>query len=217
MKKNEVDYLLYAVTDFGSYPDSDPAESVRAALAGGASVLQLREKCRSSAEIAEMAKPLQKMCRDAGACFIINDDAEAVRLSDADGVHIGQKDHALTEVRKLLGNEKIIGVSVQTVEQAKIACRDGADYLGVGAVFPTSTKSDADDVSYETLQAICAVSTVPVVAIGGISLENLPRLAGSGIDGIAVVSALFGAKDIAGAARKLRQGAAGLGKAEAQV
>ena len=214
MKKNEVDYLLYAVTDFGSYPDFDPAESVRAALAGGASVLQLREKHRSSAEIAAMAAPLQKLCRDAGACFIINDDAEAARLSDADGVHIGQKDHALTDVRKLLGENKIIGVSVQTVEQAQAACRAGADYLGVGAVFPTSTKSDADDVSYETLKAICAVSTVPVVAIGGISLENLHRLSGSGIDGIAVVSALFGAKDIAGAARKLRQGAAELNQTE---
>lgn len=172
MKKNDVDYLLYAVTDFASYPQLDPLQSVRDAISGGITVLQLREKNSTTGEIVEEARKLIPVCRDANVCFIIDDDVEAARLCDADGVHVGQHDQTLTEVRKKLGPDKIIGVSVQTVEQALIACRDGADYLGVGAMFPTTTKLDADAVSYDTLNAICAVSTVPVVAIGGIKQDN---------------------------------------------
>ena len=212
--KPSFDLNLYLVTDVPARCTLPLAETVEAAIAGGVSIVQYRSEQPYGGAAYREALPIVEICRKNGVPFIVNDRIDLALALDADGVHIGQKDHALTDVRKLLGENKIIGVSVQTVEQAQAACRDGADYLGVGAVFPTSTKSDADDVSYEALKAICAVSTVPVVAIGGISLENLHRLSGSGIDGIAVVSALFGAKDIAGAARKLRQGAAELNQTE---
>ena len=204
VNKNDVDYLLYAVTDFPANPRKDPVESVRSALQGGATVLQLREKNLDTAGIVALAEKLIPLCRERHACFIINDDVEAARLCGADGVHIGQHDQELKKARAILGPDVIIGVSVQTVEQARQACADSADYLGVGAVFPTTTKADADAVSYETLKAICEVSTVPVVAIGGINLENVSRLSGSGIDGVAVVSAIFGAEDICAAASNLR-------------
>jgi len=196
VKSSELNYLLYAVTDFPSCPQLDPVDAVRQTLLGGAGIVQLREKYRPTQEIVEMAKQMIPLCREFNACFIVNDDVEAALLSGADGVHIGQHDSCLAEARRKLGSDKIIGVSAQTVDQARLACEGGADYLGVGAVFPTSTKTDADAVSYETLKAICAVSTVPVVAIGGISLANMERLSGSGIRGISVVSAIFAAPDI---------------------
>lgn len=204
VNKNDVDYLLYAVTDFPANPHRDPVECVRDALRGGATVLQLREKNLDTAGIVALAEKIMPLCREHHACFIINDDVEAARLCGADGVHIGQHDQELTQARAALGPDAIIGVSVQTVEQARLACADSADYLGVGAVFPTATKADADAVSYETLKAICDVSTVPVVAIGGINQDNVSRLAGSGIDGVAVVSAIFNAEDICAACSDLK-------------
>ncbi len=204
MKREELDYLLYAVTDFSAYPHLDPVESCRLALRGGASILQLRQKNASTNELVRLSEKLIPLCREHNACFIVNDDVEAALFSGADGVHIGQHDTELSAARSRLGPDKIIGVSAQTVEQAVAACRNGADYLGVGAVFPTSTKLDADSVNYDTLKAICAVSTVPVVAIGGINASNICRLAGSGISGISVVSALFAAPDIEAMAKTLR-------------
>ena len=124
-----------------------------------------------------------------------------------DGIHVGQSDMEAGDVRKLLGPDKILGVSAQTVEQALLAEQRGADYLGVGAVFPTGSKDDADDVSYETLKAICSAVSIPVVAIGGISQNNVMQLKGSGICGIAVISAIFAQKDIKAATQKLKESA----------
>ena len=196
VKKSDLDYFLYAVTDFPSYPHLDPVDSVRQTLLGGTGIVQLREKYRDTAEIAALAKRIIPVCRGFNACFIVNDDVEAALISGADGVHVGQHDTSLSEARLRLGPDRIVGVSVQTVGQAVKACRGGADYLGVGAVFPTSTKTDADSVSLETLKRICDVSTVPVVAIGGVNLDNMDRLAGSGIRGVSIVSAIFAAEDI---------------------
>jgi thiamine-phosphate pyrophosphorylase len=135
----------------------------------------------------------------------VNDNVDIALRMDADGVHVGQSDMEAGDVRALLVPDKILGVSAQTVEQAVLAEKRGADYLGVGAVFPTGSKDDAEDVSYETLKAICEAVSIPVVAIGGITLENTPDLAGSGICGIAVISAIYGQKDIKAAASRLRK------------
>jgi len=205
MKMSGIDYLLYAVTDFEQFPAADPVAVCRGALAGGATVLQLRDKHGSRAERIALAVKLQKLCREYHACFIVNDDVEAALAADADGVHVGQHDLSLAEARRILGPEKIIGVSVQMPEQARLAIAGGADYLGSGAVFPTRTKPDADDVSLNTFREICRLSAIPVVAIGGVGMHNIPLLAGSGAAGIAVVSALFGAPDVRQAAAGLRR------------
>ncbi len=140
---------------------------------------------------------------------MINDDVSVAVVSDADGVHVGQSDMESGAVRKEIGDDKILGVSVQTVEAARLAQARGADYLGVGAVFPTSSKDDADAVSFETLKAICEAVSIPVVAIGGINKDNIAKLEGSGIKGVAVISAIFAAKNIKAATRELRTAAAG--------
>ena len=142
--------------------------------------------------------------RDCGPTFVVNDDVEAARIAGADGVHVGQDDAACVEAREKLGPDAIVGVSVQTVEQALAAQADGADYLGVGAVFGTPTKPDAADVGADGLAAICAAVDIPVVAIGGLNERTVPALAGTGADGAAVVSAIFAADDIEAAARRLR-------------
>ena len=136
------------------------------------------------------------MAREYGVPFVVNDNVDIAVRMDADGVHVGQSDMEAGNVRALIGPDKILGVSAQTVEQAVLAEKRGADYLGVGAVFPTGSKDDADDVTFETLKAICEAVSIPVVAIGGITRENTPELAGSGICGIAVISAIYGQKDI---------------------
>ena len=156
-------------------------------------------------EFLEEAREIQKLCREYRVPFIVNDNVEIAAAIDADGVHVGQRDMEAGTVRKILGPDKIIGVSAQTVEQALLAEQKGADYLGVGAVFPTGTKADAEDVSFEMLKAICESVKIPVVAIGGITRENMTKLQGSGICGIAVVSAIFAAKDIEAAARSLKE------------
>lgn len=195
---------LYAVTDRAWLNGRTLSEVVEAALRGGATCMQLREKELERSAFLREAVELSGLCRRYHVPLIVNDDVDVALASGADGVHIGQHDAAADEVRRRIGPDRILGVSAQTVEQAVKAERDGADYLGVGAVFSTGTKPDADDVDYRTLKAICDAVSIPVVAIGGITECNLGRLAGSGIDGVAVVSAVFAAEDIESAARTLR-------------
>ena len=195
---------LYAVTDRAWVGQGTLGDQVEQALRGGVTCVQLREKSLGVPAILVEAEEIGALCRSYGVPFLINARVEIALQCGADGVHVGQKDRAAREVRRLLGPNRILGVSARTVEQAVQAERDGADYLGVGAVFSTSTKADAMPVSYETLQAICRAVSIPVVAIGGIQRENLLSLAGSGVDGVALVSAIFAAPDVETASRELR-------------
>ena len=195
--------LLYAVTDDAWLAGRRLEDCVALALRGGATFVQLRDKQATTAELVSQAQAIIPLCRDAGVPFVINDDVEAARLSGACGVHVGQSDEACEDARAALGADAIVGVSVQTVDQAQAAQAAGASYLGVGAVFSTSTKADAAEVSLEELANICEAVDIPVVAIGGIGEKTLPALAGTGIDGVAVVSAIFAAEDIEAASRKL--------------
>ena len=195
---------LYAVTDRAWVGQGTLGDQVEQALRGGVTCVQLREKSLGVPAILVEAEEIGALCRSYGVPFLINDRVEIALQCGADGVHVGQKDRPAREVRRLLGPNRILGVSARTVEQAVQAERDGADYLGVGAVFSTSTKADAMPVSYETLQAICRAVSIPVVAIGGIQRENLLSLAGSGVDGVALVSAIFAAPDVETASRELR-------------
>ena len=195
---------LFAVTDRAWVGQGTLGDQVEQALRGGVTCVQLREKSLGVPAILVEAEEIGALCRSYGVPFLINDRVEIALQCGADGVHVGQKDRAAREVRRLLGPNRILGVSARTVEQAVQAERDGADYLGVGAVFSTSTKADAMPVSYETLQAICRAVSIPVVAIGGIQRENLLSLAGSGVDGVALVSAIFAAPDVETASRELR-------------
>ena len=205
MNCDKKDLLLYAVTDRHWLNGRELADVVKESLDGGVTMLQLREKTLEEDKFLEEAKLLQTLCRERKIPFIINDNVDIAVAMDADGVHVGQSDMEALDVRAKVGPDKIVGVSAQTVEQALLAEKHGADYLGVGAVFPTGSKDDADDVSYETLKAICKAVSIPVVAIGGISQENVSRLAGSGICGVAVISAIYAAKDIRAAASKLKR------------
>jgi thiamine-phosphate pyrophosphorylase len=191
MKCAKEDLLLYAVTDRHWLNGRTLYEVVKESLDGGVTFLQLREKTLDEAHFLEEAKELQKLCKEYKVPFIINDNVDIAVAMNADGVHVGQSDMEAGDVRAKLGPDKIIGVSTQTVEQAIKAEKDGADYLGVGAVFPTSSKADAVEVEHATLRDICVAVQIPVVAIGGISAENVSQLAGTGIDGIAVISAIF--------------------------
>lgn len=195
---------LYAVTDRAWLDGRTLADCVEVALAGGATFLQLREKEAPQAEVVLRGRTLMPLARAAGVPFVINDDVEAARIVGADGVHVGQGDTACAEAREVLGPDAIVGVSVQTVEQAVAAQDAGADYLGVGAVFGTPTKPDAAEVSLAELRAICAAVDIPVVAIGGLNASTIPALAGTGVDGAAVVSAIFAACDIEEETRQLR-------------
>ena len=205
MKVSRESLLLYAVTDRSWLNGRTLRSQVEEALDGGATFLQLREKNLADAHFLEEARELQAHCRERGVPFIVNDNVDVALAMGADGIHVGQHDMEAGDVRRLLGPDRILGVSAQTVEQALLAQERGADYLGVGAVFPTGSKDDADDVSFEELRAICEAVTIPVVAIGGISLSNVKKLAGSGICGIAVISAIFAQKDIRLAAEQLRK------------
>lgn len=201
---NEKELLLYAVTDRSWLADETLYAQVEKCLQGGATFVQLREKELDSEHFLEEAESLKGLCRKYQVPFVINDDVDIALAVDADGVHVGQSDMEAADVRKILGPDKIIGVSAQTVEQAVRAQERGADYLGVGAVFPTESKSDADEVSHETLKAICKAVDIPVIAIGGISRKNVMELSGSGICGIAVISAIFAQPDIEKATKELR-------------
>lgn len=203
-KKN---LLLYAVTDRHWLNGRTLPELVRESLEGGVSMVQLREKNLDDAHFLEEARALQRLCREYRVPFLINDRADICLAVGADGVHVGQSDMEAGDVRAMLGPEKIIGVTAKTVEQAVLAEQRGADYLGVGAVFPTGTKRDTSVIRHETLREICAAVSIPVVAIGGISQDNVGLLRGSGIRGIAVVSAIYGQKDVRRAAEELRSAA----------
>lgn len=197
--------LLYAVTDRHWLGDRTLYDVVRESLEGGVTFLQLREKDLDEGTFFDEAVKLQAMAKDYGVPFVINDNVDIAIKMNADGVHVGQHDMEAGDVRALIGPDKILGVSAQTVDQAVLAEKRGADYLGVGAVFPTGSKDDADDVSFETLKAICRAVSIPVVAIGGITLENTPDLAGSGICGIAVISAIYARDNIKEASAALRK------------
>lgn len=194
---------LYAITDRTWLCGRSLESQVEEALKGGATFLQLREKNLADDDILEEAKLLHCLCKKYKVPFVINDNVNIALKSNADGVHIGQSDTTCIEARKILGDEKIIGVSVQTLEQALSAEKDGADYLGVGAIFPTQTK-DAEMVSIETLHTICNAVKIPVIAIGGINEKTAPLLKGTGIVGISVISAIFAAQNIENATRTLK-------------
>lgn len=204
MNCDKKDLLLYAVTDRHWLDGRRLIDVVRESLDGGVTMVQLREKTLEEGKFLEEAKELQALCRERGVPFLVNDNVEIAREMNADGVHVGQSDMEALDVRAILGPDKILGVSAQTVEQAVLAEKHGADYLGVGAVFPTGSKDDADDVSYDTLKAICRAVSIPVVAIGGITQQNVEKLAGSGICGVAVISAIYAAKDVKAAAADLK-------------
>lgn len=202
---NAKDLLLYAVTDRYWLEGRTLYEVVKESLDGGVTFLQLREKDLDDETFLEEAKELQALCKEYNVPFVVNDNVEIALKMNADGVHVGQSDMEAGDVRALLGPDKILGVSAQTVEQALLAQERGADYLGVGAVFPTGSKDDADDVSHETLKAICEAVSIPVVAIGGIKVSNVMELKGSGIDGIAVISAIYAQKNILEGTKELKK------------
>lgn len=195
---------LYAVTDNAWLGGRTLAECVELAVSGGATFVQLRDKRASTEELVASAKALVPLCRKAGVPFVVNDDVEAAIAADADGVHVGQDDMACASARVALGPDRIVGVSVQTLEEALEAEAAGADYLGVGAMFGTPTKPEAVDVGFDELRRICAAVGIPVVAIGGLNESTVPSLAGCGVDGAAVVSAIFAASDIEASTKRLR-------------
>lgn len=203
MKCDKRYMLLYAVTDRAWVGKQTLYQPVEAALKGGVTCVQLREKELDEAAFLQEARDICALCRQYGVPFIVNDNVDIAAACGADGVHVGQEDMGAEEARRRVGENMILGVSVHTVEEARQAVRDGADYLGLGAVFPTGTKTDVDVMPGETLQAICAAADVPIVAIGGLNRDNILQLSGSGVDGAALVSAIFGAEDIEGACREL--------------
>ena len=191
MKCDKRYMLLYAVTDRAWTGEQTLYEQVEAALKGGVTCVQLREKEMDETAFLQEAKDICALCHRYGVPFIVNDNVDVAIACQADGIHVGQEDMAAGEVRRRVGDAMLLGVSVHTVEEARRAVRNGADYLGLGAVFPTSTKTDVDQMTNETLRAICDAVDVPVVAIGGINRGNLLKLSGSGVDGVALVSAIF--------------------------
>ena len=204
MDKN--DLLLYAVTDRNWLPEGETLEEqVEKCLKGGATCIQLRENHLSEEEFLEEARRMKAVCAKYHVPLLINDNVEIALAVDADGVHVGQSDMEALDVRAKLGPDKIIGVTAKTVEQALLAEKHGADYLGSGAVFGTSTKEDASKMDHKVLKQICQAVQIPVVAIGGITEENVAELAGKGICGVAVVSAIFAKKDIEAATRELKK------------
>ena len=205
MNVKREDMALYAVTDRAWLGEETLAQQVEKALRGGATFVQLREKELDKAHFLEEARELKALCAKYHVPFVINDDVDIALAVDADGVHVGQSDMAAGLAREKLGPDKIIGVSCKTVRQALLAKAQGADYLGVGAMFPTGTKTDATEVSFQALKDVCQAVDIPVVAIGGISGANIDKLSGTGIAGVAVVSAIFAKPDIEAAARQLKE------------
>lgn len=205
MKCDKKDLILYAVTDRTWLGNMTLYNQVEEALKGGVTFVQLREKELDDKTFLKEAFEIKELCKKYNVPFVINDNVDIAVKVNADGIHIGQKDMEAGYVRSLIGEDKILGVSAQTVEQAILAEKMGADYLGVGAVFATGSKEDADDVTYETLKAICEAVSIPVVAIGGIGAGNILELTGSGICGVAVISAIFAADNIQKAAAELKE------------
>ena len=204
MNCDKKDLLLYAVTDRHWLDGRRLIDVVRESLDGGVTFLQLREKDLDEARFLDEAKDIKTLCHAYGVPFLINDNVDIALAVDADGVHVGQSDMEAGDVRAKLGPDKIIGVSAQTVAQALQAEAHGADYLGVGAVFPTGSKADAKEVEWDVLRDICQAVSIPVVAIGGITQENVTELAGTGICGVAVISAIYAQEDIPAAAKNLK-------------
>ena len=205
MKCDRSMLLLYAVTDRAWTGKKTLLQQVEEALSGGATCIQLREKELPEEEFRQEALAVKELCRRYHVPFLINDNVELAVSCGADGVHVGQSDMEAGKVREKLGPDKIIGVSCKNVEQALLAKKHGADYLGVGAMYPTGTKKDATAVTPEALSAICQAVDIPVVAIGGINKDRLEPLKGTGVDGVAVVSAIFAAEDIEKATRELKE------------
>ena len=204
MKIEGVKLRLYAVTDRAWAADEDALmDQIAAAIDGGAGIVQLREKHLDHDAFLREARRFVALCREKGVISIINDAVDIAAAVGADGVHVGQSDLAAGRAREVLGPDKLIGVSAHSVEEALAAWAAGADYLGVGAAFVTGTKADAAPISRDTIRAITAAVDIPVVAIGGISRDNITELAGCGLDGVAVVSALFAQKDVKAAAKEL--------------
>ena len=204
MKIEGVKLRLYAVTDRAWAADEDALmDQIAAAIDGGAGIVQLREKHLDHDAFLREARRFVALCREKGVVSIINDAVDIAAAVGADGVHVGQSDLAAGRAREVLGPDKLIGVSAHSVEEALAAQAAGADYLGVGAAFVTGTKADAAPISRDTIRAITAAVDIPVVAIGGISRDNITELAGCGLDGVAVVSALFAQKDVKAAAKEL--------------
>ena len=204
MKCDRKNMILYAVTDRSWVGKQSLIEQVESALKGGVSCLQLREKQLDKEAFLKEAVEMAALCRQYKVPFIINDDVDIALRCGADGVHVGQDDMSVDKVRSIAGDDLIIGVSAHSVEEALTAVRGGADYLGVGAVFSTSTKTNVTAMSYEVLKSICMTVDIPVVAIGGINKDNMTKLSGTGISGVALVSAVFAADDIERECRILR-------------
>ena len=204
MKIEGVKLRLYAVTDRAWAADEDALmDQIAAAIDGGAGIVQLREKHLDHDAFLNEAQRFVALCREKGVVSIINDAVDIAAAVGADGVHVGQSDLAAGRAREVLGPDKLIGVSAHSVEEALAAQAAGADYLGVGAAFVTGTKAAAAPISRDTIRAITAAVDIPVVAIGGISRDNITELAGCGLDGVAVVSAIFAQKDVKTAAKEL--------------
>jgi thiamine-phosphate pyrophosphorylase len=203
MKSDEKMLLLYAVTDRRWLNGATLSSKVEEAIHGGITCLQLREKELDDEAFLEEAIEIRDICRKYGIPFIINDNVEVAVKCGADGIHVGQSDMNAGKLRRIVGDKMIIGVSAGSVEEGIEAEKNGADYIGTGAVFSTSTKDDAGDVDMETLKEICSAVNIPVVAIGGITKDNISRLSGSGVSGVAVVSAIFAQADIKSASAEL--------------
>ncbi|MBR3910304.1 MAG: thiamine phosphate synthase [Anaerotignum sp.] len=204
MKCKEEYMRLYAVTDRMWTGRQTLREQVEDALKGGATCVQLREKELDEESFLQEAYEMKALCEKYGVPFFINDNVDIAIRCKADGIHVGQDDMEASNVRALVGEDMMIGVSVNCVEQALAAVQAGADCLGVGAMFSTSTKLVADSVSFETLRDICQTVDIPVVAIGGISKDNMMQLKGTGVDGVALVSAIFAAENIEAECRELK-------------
>lgn len=202
---NKLDLTLYLVTDSTGMNEEEFLGKIESACKGGVTLVQLREKERSAREYLSLARKTKEITSRYGVPLIIDDRADIASASGADGVHVGQSDLPVIEVRKLLGKDKIVGATAKTPEQAEIAIKEGADYLGVGAIFPTTTKVVTVITEVSTLKEITAMSSVPVIAIGGLNRENIDVLKGSGISGIAVVSAIMKSSDCKKAAEELRK------------
>ncbi|MDR3092237.1 MAG: thiamine phosphate synthase [Clostridiales bacterium] len=203
--KPEIDYSLYLVTDSELMTTATVEESVELALLGGVTAVQLREKTASSREFYNTALRVREITRKHGVPLIINDRLDIAIAVNADGAHIGQRDLPPDAARSIIGEDKIIGVSVSGLAEAKEAERLGADYLGVGAMYATNTKTDAAVVSFEELTKIRAATNLPLVVIGGINKETIPGFLGTGVGGIAVVSAIIAQTDITAAAREIKE------------
>ena len=203
MKVDKSTMLLYVVTDRSWLGNQLFEHQIEEILKARATFLQLREKELDQENFLQEAKRIKVITDQYRVPFVINDNIKVALAANADGIHIGQEDLSIKEVRAKLGADKIIGVSAQTVEQAILAQKQGADYIGVGAVFSTSTKQDARDVSYETLKDICQAVRIPVVAIGGINEGNIMKLKGSKVDGVAVISAIFAKPEVGKATAEL--------------